>query len=270
MSARYVYDLFGLLYAASLVFLFIDAVQPRRSVNRLAVFLLFLAFLLETVFLLLRLRQLGAFPAYSRFDATLLWSWLIVLTALCVTAFFRVDLLLFFANLLGFALVALDTFARQQRLLAAPRAGDLLALHVSLALLSYAAFSFAFVFSAMYLTADRMLRRKRWGGWYFRLLPLERLDKVAYRSILLGFPLLSVAMVLGAVYERIVLGHFLLWDAKLVATILVWMMYAVYLVLRLRSGWGGKKLGWYSVACYGGVIANFFVVGSFSFFHHSS
>ncbi|MCF8563535.1 cytochrome c biogenesis protein [Alicyclobacillus tolerans] len=268
MAFRVLYDIFGAVYAVSLVLFFIDAVQPRRTVNRAALILLFVAFALETGFLLLRLAELGYAPVYSPFDSMLLLSWLILSVALVVNTFFRVDLFLFFANLLGFSLVVFDAFSRTGLVEYSARQGDLLVLHIALAMFSYACFSFAFIFSFMYLIQRRLLREKRWHTWFFRLPSLESLDLYAYRFILIGFPVLLVAMVLGSIWERITLGHLSLSDPKPLATIVLWMMYGGYLFVRKRTGWGSAKYNWYNLFCFAALVLNYVIVGSFSAFHH--
>ncbi|OFW80662.1 MAG: hypothetical protein A2201_10800 [Alicyclobacillus sp. RIFOXYA1_FULL_53_8] len=267
MEFRWLYDAFGLFYATSLVLFFIDAFQPRRAINRTALILLFVVFCLETVFLLGRLDSLGYVPIYSAFDSMLLFSWLIVLIALVVNAFFRLDLVLIFANLIGFSVVLFDSFAREELSYYTNPQGDLLILHISMALLSYVAFTFAFAFSLMYLIQDRLLRRKQWLRWFFRLPSLERLDLYMFRSILVGYPLLLVAIVLGVIWSEISLGMLVWRDPKFISTILLFFMYGIYLLLRVRAHWAGRKLMWYSVVCYAGVILNYVIVGSFSPFH---
>jgi HemX protein len=268
-GAHLLYDALTVFYAGSLMLFFVDVIQSRRIVNRTALVLLFIVFLLETGILLQRLAELGRASMYSSFDSLLLLSWLILLVALVVDTFFRLDLLLFFANVIGFTLVVSDLFMRQRPLLYTSGAGDLLALHVTLAMASYAAFTFAFVFAAMYLIQEWCLREKRWNGWYFRLGSLEQLDQFAFIGILIGFPLLLFAMVLGAIWGEVRLGRLLLWDPKSIATAALWVMYGVYLLLRLRSGWGGRRLAWYSVVCFFGVLTNLVCIGSFSWFHRS-
>lgn len=268
-AMRACYDAFNFIYALSLILFFIDVAQPRRIVNRTALFLLFVAFGFETVFLLLRLKALGHMPVYTRFDVLLLLSWLILLVALVIDTFFRIGLIVFFVNVLGFALVAFDTYGRQGRFLYPEHQIDLLVLHVTLALFSYLCFIFAFVYSFMYLIQDRMLRAKRWNRWYFRLPALERLDTYAFRSVVLGVPMLLVAMVLGVIWGKLVLGKWILLDPKPVATLIVWLMYAVYLGFRIRSGWGGRQLAWYSMFCSVAVLLNFVVVNDYSIFHRA-
>ncbi|MCL6636803.1 MAG: cytochrome c biogenesis protein [Alicyclobacillus sp.] len=267
-AGRWLYDAFVALYALSLVLFFGDAVLPRRLFNRAGLVCLFSAFVLATLFLLGRLRALGTGALYTPFDALLVWAWLIVLVTLVVDAFFRIDLVVFLANAVGFAVAAFAAF-RPGSVVYAVHQGDLLLLHVAFALLSYAAFAFAFVFSFMYLLQDRWLRAKRWNRWYFRLPSLERLDTYAFRCVLAGVPLLLVAMVLGVVWAELTLGRLSFADPKLLATAALWLAYSTALLLRIRSGWGGLQLVRMNIFCFTGVLVNFAVISSFSLLHRA-
>ncbi|MCL6598549.1 MAG: cytochrome c biogenesis protein [Alicyclobacillus macrosporangiidus] len=267
LTGRILYDTFVALYALSVVLFFLDAVHPRRALNRTALGMLFASFVLETVFFLDRLQALGTVPVLTSFDALSLVAWLILAVTLVLDAFFRVDLVLFVANLTGFGMAAFAVFRPMGAVYTAPE-GDLLYLHIGFALLSYTAFAFAFVFSLMYLVEHRLLRAKRWNRWHFRSPPLDKLDRLAYRSIVLGLPLLLVAMVLGTIWGKLTVGRFVYLDPKLFSTTVLWGMYGISLLLRARSGWSGPRLVGYNLLCFTAVIANLLVVGSFSLFHH--
>lgn len=270
MLASHVFiDISVFCYAVSMVLLFSDVLQPRRTVNRAALLLLFFVFVLETVVLFSRLHSSGTVPLYTWFDVTLLLSWLILLAAFVVNAFFRIDLVLFAVNVVGFGFVVFDAFAHQGHMVYTARQGDVLTLHIICAILSYVAFAFAFVFSVMYLVQNRFLREKRWNQLYFRLPSLERLDTYTFRCISVGFPFLLIAMILGAIWAKLTLHQFLLMDAKPLATGVVWILYGVYLVLRLQRGWGGAKLMRYNAFCFVLLIINFIAVDSVSMFHRT-
>lgn len=267
--SRLLYDSMIILYAASLVLFFVDSIQPRRTINRTALILLFAVFALLTAYLLLRLEQFGTPPVYSRFDLLLLLSWIILLVAVVVQTFFEVGMLLFFANSLVFFMVVFDIVGRSD-LTYPHRQGDLLVLHIATAALSYAAFAFSFLFSMMYLIQERLLRKKHWNPWYFRLPALDVLDRYSFGSISVGLPLLLVSMILGMIWANMTVGKFQFWDPKPVATAVLWFMYGIYLLLRLRSGWGGRRLAGYSLICFIGVVINFLIVSNISVFHHGN
>ncbi|WP_169725400.1 cytochrome C assembly family protein [Alicyclobacillus contaminans] len=265
--SRVILDGLVVVYALSLVLLFIDVVQPRRTVNRTALVLLFLVFVAETAVLLVRLRISGSVPVYTPFDVMMLVSWLILLVALVVNAFFRIDLVLFFANTVGFAIVVFDAFAAPNASMYQAREGDILAMHIASAVISYTAFAFAFVFAVMYLVQERFLREKQWNRWYIRLPSLERLDTYGFRSIVVGFPSLLISIMLGVIWGQLTLHRFLLFDPKPIVTCGLWVMYGIYLVLRMRHGFGAQRLIWWNVVCFALLVVNFVVVGNFSVVH---
>src|SRR5207245_11520545 len=69
--------------------------------------------------------------------------------------------------------------------------------HVVLALLGIAAFVLNFAGSIMYLLQERQLKARRPGTFYYRLPSLETLDRLTFRALTLGFPFLTVGLILG-------------------------------------------------------------------------
>ena len=73
---------------------------------------------------------------------------------------------------------------------------------------------------------------------------LEDLDQLGFRTVVLGFLLLTVAIVAGAVWARQEWGVNWVWDPKAVWTTLSWLVYALYLFVRIRAGWRGERAAW--------------------------
>ena len=123
-------------------------------------------------------------------------------------------------------------------------AEDLTALgriHISLATLGVGIFALASALSAIYLVEDRALKRKRFDTAAFEGggAPLEALDRNAHRLVWIGFPIFTIALVLGAV-----------WTAKLgerldrieyALAVVTWLAYATLLVARQIYGWRGRR-----------------------------
>jgi ABC-type transport system involved in cytochrome c biogenesis permease subunit len=82
------------------------------------------------------------------------------------------------------------------------------------------------------------------GRLYNRLPSLEDLDQLGFRTVVLGFLLLTVAIIAGAVWARQEWGVNWVWDPKAVWTTLSWLVYALYLVVRIRAGWRGERAAW--------------------------
>ena len=113
--------------------------------------------------------------------------------------------------------------------------------HIVLATLGVGVFALASALSAIYLAEDRALRRKKLDGLVFRDrgAPLDALDRLAHRMIWIGFPIFTVALVLGAVWvTRLGEG---LDHVEYVLALVTWVAYAVLLVARQIYGWRGRR-----------------------------
>ncbi|MDA8090627.1 MAG: cytochrome c biogenesis protein CcsA [Nitrospiraceae bacterium] len=97
-------------------------------------------------------------------------------------------------------------------------------LHVGLSFFSYALFGIGAALGVVYL---------REGD--------AALEKSQYRSILSGYLLFSLAMIAGGVWAYLAWGTYWLWTPKELWTSILWLYYSLYLHLRLRPGWHGKK-----------------------------
>jgi HemX protein len=73
-------------------------------------------------------------------------------------------------------------------------------LHVLLALVGYAGLTMAFAAGLMYLMQFRELKSKRFGAIFHFFPPLDTLDRIGRRALLVGFPALTLALVLGAAW----------------------------------------------------------------------
>jgi cytochrome c-type biogenesis protein CcsB len=89
---------------------------------------------------------------------------------------------------------------------------------------------------------------------------LVRLDNGSYRCIGLGFAFLTLGILSGAVWANEAWGSYWSWDPKETWALITWIIYALYLHVRLTKGWNGEKpsfvaiFGFFSVwLCYLGV-----------------
>lgn len=70
---------------------------------------------------------------------------------------------------------------------------------------------------------------------------LESLDNLSYRIIGLGFPLLTVGIIAGAVWANEAWGSYWSWDPKETWALITWLVFAIYLHSRLNQSWKGKN-----------------------------
>jgi len=109
----------------------------------------------------------------------------------------------------------------------------LLTIHVGLAMLSYGIFATSFAAGIGYLVQGKADR--------FAWLPSHRvLDQVAYRAVIIGFPIFATMIILGSWWASIAWSRYWGWDPKETAALVTWLTYAIYLHARNQRAWAGR------------------------------
>jgi cytochrome c-type biogenesis protein CcsB len=142
-----------------------------------------------------------------------------------------------------------------------------LVMHVSVIMVSYAALLVGSLLSVAVLVTDRghalELRSSSIGSGGYRRAALatplgnvgnsevqlssvqftrnELLDSLSYRTITVGFLLLTVGIISGAVWANEAWGSYWSWDPKETWALICWLVYAAYLHTRLSRGWQGRR-----------------------------
>jgi cytochrome c-type biogenesis protein CcsB len=126
----------------------------------------------------------------------------------------------------------------------------LMTTHVSLAILAYATFAVAFAAAVLYLIAER---------WRVGWLPnAELLDDLGFRAVTIGFPAMSLVLILGSVWAHRAWGSYWSWDPKETAALFTWLLYGVYLHTRSLRGWRGTRSAIILLVAFGAVIFTYF------------
>lgn len=143
-----------------------------------------------------------------------------------------------------------------------------LGFHVSTALLGYTGISLSAVYGLLYLMLYHDIRSSRFGIVYSRLPNLERLEEMSHRAEVFGFVMLGIAIVIGLIWLPSVFTDFSYLDPKLVATIVIWILYAVGLWAKRQFGWKGRKTMILTLVAFGIVFFSMTVVNIYlSGFH---
>jgi len=125
-----------------------------------------------------------------------------------------------------------------------------LMMHVTVMILSYAALILGSLLSIGFLIItrgqnfDTLLINKESipnVSDSFRVNLAKTLDNLSYRILGLGFPLLTIGILSGAVWANEAWGSYWSWDPKETWALLTWLVFAIYLHTRLTKGWEGKK-----------------------------
>lgn len=127
-----------------------------------------------------------------------------------------------------------------------------LLVHVVTAFLGYAAFALAFGSAILYLIQERRPRPS--------LPPLPLIDGLIYRTTVLGFLLLTLGIITGAVWAETAWGRYWSWDPKETWSLITWFIYAALLHARLLKGWHGRRIAWLAVLGFMAVLFTYFGV----------
>jgi ABC-type uncharacterized transport system permease subunit len=130
--------------------------------------------------------------------------------------------------------------------------GDVfLAFHVVLVLAGFAGFTVAAALAVLYLWQERRLKRRSPRVLRLRAPSLETLDGLTGRTIAVALPALTLGVGIGFARLQSEGGGF---DATMVVTLLTWVVYAAFLVLRYEAGWRGRRTAYLAVAGFALVV----------------
>ena len=127
-------------------------------------------------------------------------------------------------------------------------------IHISLATIGVGVFALASALSAIYLVEERALKKKKFDAIAFtqKGAPLEPLDRLAHRLIWVGFPIFTVALVLGAVWTSR-LGESL-DRIEYPLALVTWIAFATLLVMRAAYGWRGRRAAWLTLGGFAAAL----------------
>ncbi|MBT2727047.1 cytochrome c biogenesis protein CcsA [Bacillus sp. ISL-75] len=264
------HELTVVLYAFSVLLYFFDFLHHNRKANRIAFWLLAFVWVLQTVFLGIYMYKTGRFPVLTIFEGLYFYAWILVTLSIGINHLLRVDFIVFFTNILGFTVMAIHTFAPMQygsHLMAKQLVSELLLIHITMAILSYGAFSLSFVFSTLYLLQYDLLKRKKWGTRLLRLADLDKLEKSSYILAVIGVPMLLLSLILGLQWAFLKVPGMPWYDMKIIGSFLLLTVYSILLYLRIVKNLSGRKLAIWNTAAFLIVLINFFLFGQLSSFH---
>jgi ABC-type uncharacterized transport system permease subunit len=126
--------------------------------------------------------------------------------------------------------------------------------HITLATLGVAVFALASALSVIYLVEDRTLKKKRFDTLSFRDkgAPLEALDRNVHRLVWFGFPVFTVALVLGLIWGTRRGDGFDRPEYPL--ALITWLAFAALLVTRTAYGWRGRRSARLTLVGFGAAL----------------
>jgi cytochrome c-type biogenesis protein CcsB len=249
------------LYSIGLLHSFLTIITRKKTLFRVALFGIGSGFLSHGLSILYAWIEGGHPPISNTHEALSFFAFVIVLAFLISYARYRLDSLSVFVFPLVFILtLAANLISSPQ----SPRPEILKSLwfyiHIPTTFLGYAAFFVAFSAGVMYLIQENELKRKRPQAFYYRLPSLEVCDDLGYRSLSIGFPLLTIGIAAGALWANKALDQAWLWDPKIIWSLITWLIYAVLIHYRLSASLRGRRAALMSIV--GFIIVLFTFIGT--------
>jgi len=207
---------------------------------------------------------IGRAPLTNFYESLVFYSWSISLILIIMKKrlfnYPVITMLIIIVALgsIGYASLSPTVDRRIQPLIPALQS-NWLHIHVITCFIAYAAFAISFISGILYFI--------EWRG----ILPAkETLEEINYRSIVVGFPMLSAGILSGAVWAHYAWGTYWSWDPKETWSLITWIVYALFLHARLVKGWKGNRMAILSIIGFVSVIftyigVNFLLSGLHSY-----
>ena len=246
-------------YFAATVVSITELFKGSKITSKIMLSLAGVGFAIHTMSIIFRYSLAGHIPITNFHEATSFFSWCIVLIFFILQYRYKIGLLSSFILPVVFVLMLSSSMLpREIKPLSPVLQSYWLGIHTVLAFLGNAAFALAFGIGFMYLVQEHYVKTKHLGGLFERLPSLQTLDEVNYRLITFGFPLLTLAIITGALWAESAWGSYWNWDAREVWSLVTWFIYAIVLHARLVAGWRGKRAAILSIVGFLTIIIAFF------------
>lgn len=229
--------------------------QSNGSAAALATYgtlIAWLALAFVTASLIFRTIMVGHGPFSNMYEFSIAFAWGILAAYLVVERRYHlrtIGLIALPAALL-LMLYATTIPATAEPLVPALQNNLLLTVHVAVAIVAYGSFTVAFGAALLYLIQPPEGRRG--------LPRLEILDEVSYRAVVIGFPFLTLVLVLGALWAEVAWGRYWGWDPKETASLVTWLIYGAYLHARVVRGWHGRRSAWLLMLGFAATLFTYF------------
>ena len=234
-----------LLYLAAMVLYFIFLVIKHVKAGKIAGYVMVIGFVLHTAALVTRGIGAGRLPLTNQYEFATSFAWGISLCFLMFLWKYHFQALGAFVTPVIFLLIGYAAMqSREVRELMPALRSNWLGIHVSTAILSYGAFGVSFAVSLMFLMRQKM---KDNVFWQEHIPEEQKLDMISYRAVSLGFLFLTFVIITGAIWAERAWGSFWSWDPKETWSLITWIIYALYLHLRISKGWKNKSAAMFAV-----------------------
>lgn len=224
---------------AAVVMEFCGMIFKKAQVSKLAWLLFVAGTVCSTVYLVARGIAAGRLPLSNQFEFSTAFAWGIAVMLIILQTRFRAKWIRAAAMPMVFLVLSYAALQPKEITELMPALKSTwFGLHIGSAVFSYASFVLAGCGGVRYL----LLEKKGNGSNQ-----LAQIDYLCYRLVALGFLLLTVVILSGAIWAEQAWSSFWTWDPKETWALITWILYAIYLHLPLRKKRNGKIMAWFVV-----------------------
>lgn len=238
-----------------------------RVVGNVATGMVWLGVVTQAVAMIMRWVEsyrmgIGHAPLSNMYESLGFFGWCVMIAYLVVEYRFKQKAVGAFVSPLAFVILAANAllFPDQIQPLVPALQSNWLIAHVVTSFVAYGSFAVSFGVSIMYLVKNRAERMGGEGSLVSLFPESKMLDEVNYKSVAVGFPLLSLGIITGAAWANYAWGTYWSWDPKETWSLITWFIYAAYLHARLTRGWQGRRAAILSIVGFSAVIFTYFGV----------
>ncbi len=266
LSSQIFFNLSMAIYLISFLSYLILVTSQQKAVGLFATVILSLGLILHSGGLVLRWIEThetgyGYVPLSNMYESLIFFSWTIILIYLILEFKYKQKIIGLFVTPFAFLAIALTSIvpgidAKITPLVPALQS-NWLTIHVTTCFFGYASFAVSFGISILYLLRDRKEGSSGLAKW----LPTKPiLDEINYKSIVIGFPMLTLGIVTGAAWANYAWGTYWSWDPKETWSLITWFVYAAFLHARFTRDWKGRKAAVLSILGFAAVLFTYFGV----------
>lgn len=130
--------------------------------------------------------------------------------------------------------------------------------HIIVSVFAYAVFALASFQALILTTQEKKLTQADKDSILDKLPPLQTMENILFRLVGIGFLLLTITLVSGAVFSQSVFGHPFSFTHHIVLASSAWIVFAILLWGHYRQGWRGQKAARWTLAGFGLLVLGYF------------
>jgi len=112
--------------------------------------------------------------------------------------------------------------------------------HILISLLAYSLLTIATVQALLYVYQERQIKQRTKPAMLLALPPLQTMEQLLFRLIGVGFAMLSLTLISGAIFSQEIFGYAFTFKHHTILALLGWLVFAILLFKRVAHGLRGS------------------------------